>query len=140
MIVLFFAPPYYPAVNSSDHPLVQSVVRTLQAHAEVVHQIHLEEQRYYGGLSDLSFGGSHPIAPEATGILVENLPLWQKGYELPLAAMQQFEVPVLNVGPWGRDAHKWTERLDMDYTYHVARDLLHQAVRQALSQDHTPTP
>ena len=137
MIVLFFAPPFYPAVNSSDHPLVRSVVEALQTRAETVHQVQLEAQRYYGGLSDLSFGGSDPSRLAAATILVDNLPLWQKGYELPLAAMQQFAVPVLNVGPWGRDAHKWTERVDIDYAYHVAWDLLRVAVRQALSHaDH----
>ena len=135
MIVLFFAPPFYPAVNSSDHPRVSSVLQALQSYALSNHHIKLEEQRYFGGLSDLSFGGSGRLSPDAISILVDNLPLWQRGYELPIDAMQQFEVPVLNVGPWGRDAHKWTERLHMDYAYHVALDLVREAVRQALTQD-----
>lgn len=131
LIVLFFAPPYYPAVNSSDHPLISSLVHTLTARAHAIHGITLQEDRYYGGLSDLSFGGSsqdHDIS-----VLVDNLPLWQHGYELPLASMQQFNVPVLNVGPWGRDAHQWTERLDFHYAYHVAQDLLRETVRHTVS-------
>lgn len=127
MIVLFFAPPYYPAVNSSDHPRISSLVHALTARAQEIHGINLQENRYYGGLSDLSFAGSDQ--GHAISVLVDNLPLWQHGYELPLAAMQQFKVPVLNVGPWGRDAHKWTERLDFDYAYRVTLDLLRETIR-----------
>ncbi len=81
----------------------------------------------------MSFGGSdqgHDIS-----VLVDNLPLWQHGYELPLASMQQFKVPVFNVGPWGRDAHKWTERLDFDYAYHVALDFLRETIRHSVVQE-----
>lgn len=133
MIVLFFAPPFYPAVNSSAHPLISSLVDTLKARAQEIHGISLQADRYYGGLSDLSFGGSdqgHDIS-----VLVDNLPLWQHGYELPLASMQQFKVPVFNVGPWGRDAHKWTERLDFDYAYHVALDFLRETIRHSVVQE-----
>ena len=47
--------------------------------------------------------------------LAENTPGWGKVYNLPLEVLLKLDVPVVNLGPSGRDAHKYTERLDLRY-------------------------
>ncbi len=37
-------------------------------------------------------------------------------YSLPLEEMQKLNLPVVNIGPFGKDAHKFTERLEKDYS------------------------
>jgi arginine utilization protein RocB len=49
MTVLFYAPPYYPAVNASSDPLVQRLVAKLQKYAQEKHGISLVQQHYFGG-------------------------------------------------------------------------------------------
>jgi arginine utilization protein RocB len=39
------------------------------------------------------------------------MPLWQKTYDIPFAEMEALSVPVINIGPWGKDLHKFTERV-----------------------------
>ena len=34
--------------------------------------------------------------------LVDNMPLWDKGYSIPLQELEEFDVPVLNMGPVGK--------------------------------------
>jgi arginine utilization protein RocB len=47
--------------------------------------------------------------------------------------MEQLSVPVLNLGPIGRDAHQWTERLDADFAFGPLKDLLIHGIRELLA-------
>lgn len=133
MIVLFFAPPYYPAVNSASHPLVQSIIQAVTEQAETDFGILLEHQKYFGGISDLSFVGlDHPA--ETLTSYINNSPVWPDLYTLPLDAMAKLNVPVINLGPIGRDAHKWTERLDVDYAFTTLYDLLESSICKTFSE------
>lgn len=133
MIVLFFAPPYYPAVSSVSHPLIPSVVETIIHKAEHDFGITLQHQKYFGGISDLSFVGlEHPV--ETMVSYIDNNPLWPESYALPLEAMAQLTVPVFNLGPIGRDAHKWIERLDVDYAFTTLYELLELCIRTIFLQ------
>ena len=62
------------------------------------------------GLTDLSYAAlqnGEGIVP----VIGPNMPLWQKTYDLPFAGMEALSVPVINIGPWGKDLHKFTERV-----------------------------
>src|SRR5699024_11964792 len=47
--VLFYAPPYYPAVNSSDDPLVIESIEFLQERAKVF-DLTLDQVHYFNGI------------------------------------------------------------------------------------------
>lgn len=128
MIVLFFAPPFYPAISSRNHALIKQVVEEIQDYSWKHHQVRLEKQYYFGGISDLSYAG---LQQEAASIepLISNMPLWGKAYSLPLKELEELNLPVLNLGPIGRDAHKWTERLDTDYAFETLLDMLPVAIQ-----------
>lgn len=131
MIILFFAPPFYPAVSSRKHPLIQKTVAEMEAYAREQHQVTLVKQNYFGGISDLSYVGlQYPAASMQP--LVANMPLWNNGYSIPLQELEAFDVPVLNLGPVGRDAHQWTERLDVDYAFDTLKDMLPRCIRSLL--------
>jgi arginine utilization protein RocB len=40
-------------------------------------------------------------------------------------------MPVLNIGPLGRDAHQWTERLDVQYSFGILPHFIYQAIKEA---------
>ncbi|MGN7469168.1 M20/M25/M40 family metallo-hydrolase [Brevibacillus sp. SAFN-007a] len=131
MIILFFAPPFYPAVSSRHHPLIQKTVAEMEAYAREQHQVTLVKQNYFGGISDLSYVGlQYPAASMKP--LVANMPLWNNGYSIPLQELEAFHVPVMNLGPVGRDAHQWTERLDVDYAFDTLQDMLPRCIQSLL--------
>ncbi|MED4568245.1 M20/M25/M40 family metallo-hydrolase [Brevibacillus agri] len=131
MIILFFAPPFYPAVSSRNHPLIQKTVAEMEAYAREQHQVTLRKQNYFGGISDLSYVGlQYPAASMQP--LVANMPLWDNGYSIPLQELEAFDVPVMNLGPVGRDAHQWTERLDVDYAFDTLKDMLPRCIQSLL--------
>ena len=127
MIVLFFAPPYYPAVSSRNDQLIKEVVGEMEKYANFNHNISFENQNYFGGISDLSYVGlQNPL--HSMSSLVGNMPLWDKGYSIPLQELEEFDVPVLNMGPVGKDAHQWTERLDVNYAFETLLDICYRFV------------
>ncbi len=131
MIVPFFAPPFYPAVNSGDNLLIRSVVDEIMDYAEKNYNIAMKEINYFPGVSDLSYTKlQHPA--DSYKALIGNMPLWDNGYTIPFKDLEKLNVPSLNLGPIGRDAHKWTERLDIDYTFETLRDLMLVSIKRLL--------
>jgi arginine utilization protein RocB len=37
--------------------------------------------------------------------------MWKDVYYIPLGMIKDLSMPVLNVGPWGKDYHKYVERV-----------------------------
>jgi arginine utilization protein RocB len=137
MIVLFFSPPYYPAICSRNHPHIQQVTSQMIDFAKQKHDISLQKINYFGGISDLSYVGlQYPI--DSLQSLVSNMPLWDQGYSVPLQELERFDVPVLNLGPVGKDAHQHTERLDVDYSFERLADLLPVCIHKLLSNESIP--
>ncbi|MEH7346033.1 M20/M25/M40 family metallo-hydrolase [Bacillus sp. JJ1532] len=111
-MVLLYAPPYYPAINSSEDELVKKCVdyvkeEGLQKFNLPVHQIH-----YFNGICDLSYV-NYKDEGEGWTAFVTNTPVWGESYSIPFEGMKLLDAPVLNVGPFGKDAHKRTERVHM---------------------------
>lgn len=38
-------------------------------------------------------------------------------YSVPHEKINSLNIPALNYGVFGKDAHKWTKRVDMDYSF-----------------------
>ena len=43
------------------------------------------------------------------------MPAFGSKYDLPIKDMQKLNLPVVNIGPFGKDAHQYTERLEKKY-------------------------
>lgn len=131
MIVLFFAPPYYPANSSRNHPKIKQAIEEMIAYAGENHGIKMHQQNYFPGISDLSYAG---LQESTAGLqpFVRNMPMWEKGYALPLAELEELNLPIINLGPVGKDAHKWTERLDTHNAFHTLADMLPVLINKLL--------
>jgi arginine utilization protein RocB len=128
MIIVFYSPPYYPAVSSKEDMLIQKTVGEVITHAEAKYQIELKQQHYFPGLCDLSFVQLTDKEQSVTQ-LTANMPLHGNHYHLPLQEIQSLNIPVLNIGPVGRDPHKWTERLHLPYTFDIFPELLSLSIK-----------
>lgn len=130
MIVLFYSPPFYPAVSSADDERIMKVKdQVIDFAAE--QDIELAYQNYFLGLSDLSYAGL-PQSMDSLKALFGNMPLYEKRYTLPVDALKNLDIPVMNLGPYGKDAHKWTERLDQDYSFGPYVELLEFTIKALL--------
>jgi len=128
-IVLLFAPPYYPAVNSSDDLLVKQAIDLMkqvgsESFNQSVSQIH-----YFNGISDLSYVNGEGET-DGWDAFKQNTPVWGDTYTIPFSLMKELQAPVLNIGPLGKDAHQLTERLHINSAFIQLPFLLETLVRR----------
>lgn len=131
-IVLLFAPPYYPAVNSSEDPLIEECVATVKQAADEI-GLEVEQIHYFNGLCDLSYV-NYQDSGEGWSSYERNTPVWGKTYSIPFSGMLQLQAPVLNVGPFGKDAHQYTERLHMESAFVHTPYLLESLMKNLCKQ------
>lgn len=128
MIIIGLLPPYYPSVtNSKEEEEVAEKVEEIIKIAEEEYGESLVHSPYFPGLSDLSYFSLKDYK-EMEEWARPNLPGWGLTYSLPLRVMKELNVPVINLGVQGRDAHKYTERIGLTYSFEVLPELLHQLV------------
>ena len=55
-------------------------------------------------------------------------------YSLPLKEMQSLSLPVTDIGTVGKDAHKFTERIDPRFTFEYTPELIYQTIMNILER------
>ena len=135
-VVLGFVPPYYPNVANALLPdlpdKIISLAGALSAYSEKYLGGVCDRESYYTGISDLSyfaFRNSGEIADE----LQKNMPLYGNAYSIPLSEMEALSMPCMNIGPWGKDFHKLTERVYKPDVFKHTPGLLAKAIDTVLT-------
>jgi arginine utilization protein RocB len=60
------------------------------------------------------------------------MPLFGKYYDIPFADLEKISMPCINIGPWGKDFHKLTERVYKPDLYERTPAILDHAIRMLL--------
>nr|MDQ6901007.1 peptidase M20 [Candidatus Dormibacteraeota bacterium] len=84
---------------------------------------------YFPGVSDMSFLARGFTEPDLA-TLAENTPAWDLGLAQPRAG--HFALPVVNIGPWGRDPHLRLERVHAHYAFETVPELVWRVALAAL--------
>lgn len=120
MIVIFFAPPYYPSVGAKEsdenYDLIQKIQDNVKKFARENLNEEIKSQRYFKGLSDLSYFNLRD-SKEVMNYLKPNMPSLSYNYDIPFNEIEKLNLPVFSFGPHGKDPHKWTERILVDYSF-----------------------
>ena len=135
VVNVYFSPPYYPhnyvtGKNEKEAKLLDAVK---QASKKMRDKYNIVNRKFYPYISDLSFCS----APSDARIqaLKNNMPAYGSRYVLPIEDMQQLNLPVVNIGPFGKDAHQFTERIEKDYSFRVAPGLVYETILRMLDSD-----
>ncbi len=134
-IILYYSPPFYPHIRGATGPLYEAVYRVAKNHPE----LSLELREYFPYLSDMSYLRLDPGLDVAA--LRLNMPVWRDedeearsgSYSLPLSAIQELGVPVVNLGPYGRGAHQRGERTLMSYSFEALPQLVYESIFELAS-------
>lgn len=120
MIVIFFAPPYYPSVglkqDDDNYDLIEKIEKNVKKFAKEELNEEIKTQRYFKGLSDLSYFSLRD-SDEVMKYLKPNMPSIGYNYDIPFEEIKKLNLPVFSFGPHGKDPHKWTERILVDYSF-----------------------
>lgn len=135
-IVIFFAPPYCPpndlpmtAENHRDvHQVLQTAIGQVAGEGAAV----LTVKRFFPYLSDSCYLASRET-DEHLERLTSNFPAWNQSYHVPIEKMRTLNIPALNVGVYGKDAHRWTERVFKPYSFETVPLLIRALTKNWLS-------
>lgn len=117
LVVLGFLPPWYPhRVNSGstagDRMMALAVDELTRQAAES--GMALERRPFFEGVCDLSYCG-FTGDPSDVKAFFDNMPGGKAIYRFPAADLVRLDIPIVNFGPVGKDAHKATERLHLPF-------------------------
>lgn len=128
-VVIGLAPPYYPNVSNFNIEKLDIRIKNISddiiRYAMEEFQQPYEREYFFTGISDLSYT-SIKNGEEVAQSLKGNMPLYGSIYSIPFDKIEKCSMPCINIGPWGKDFHKLTERvLKEDLFYRTPRILNH---------------
>lgn len=86
---------------------------------------------FYPYISDSSFMAlSDDMATSAA--LENNMPAWGIKYTHPIEDISEINVPVVNIGTYGKDGHKITERVHMKHTFDYVPNITFNTITRLL--------
>lgn len=136
-VVLFYGTPFLPAntvdVNTERGVFLKDCLEEVLAEEAKKTGEAFKVRKYFPYLSDgsfLSFDGSD----EDIQSLKKNFPAIKNLFPIPLKAMRDLNIPVINLGVYGKAGHKWTERVYKPYTFDVLPEIIRKVTRRILQK------
>jgi len=123
MIVIGIIPPYYPAITNDNQDVLMDLINdfTIKSYNQ-----HYDNRMYFTGISDLSYSKcpSKSISSEMNNILG-----WGDKYSIPFEVLKRVEMPCINIGPWGKDFHKPSERVYKEDLYYRTPEIIKHVIK-----------
>ena len=112
-VIYGLVPPYYPNVSNYYYEGLgerKEITPYLNEFTTEEFAERYTNEYFFTGICDLSFSGISE-SESVTAALNEYMPLFGKYYDIPFDALEKITMPCINIGPWGKDFHKLTERV-----------------------------
>lgn len=136
-IILFYSSLYYPRIELTGK--TSNELRLNDALDEAVHTIQsiynqpIRVKNFFPYISDMSFMA---ISDDEAGIkaVKDNNPAWGTKHYVDYDAIRDINVPVINIGPYGLDAHKKLERVEIAYSMEIVPNMTKLVIDRVLSE------
>lgn len=126
-VVVFFATPFCPhntlKRESADEAQVFDEIARIAADFADESGETMKLQQFFPSLTDSSYLKIDDDAESIT-MLQQNFPGYKTLYPVPLETAKALNIPAVNYGVWGKDCHKWTERINMPYSFGKLPDFI----------------
>lgn len=136
-IVLFFAAPYCPHnvlknENCTESRVIEKIEESIRDMGKEGCMESFKIMKFFPSLSDSSYLKIDDNFEELDK-LTFNFPGWGQVYEVPLKKIKKLNIPIVNYGCYGKDAHKWTERVYKPYSFEVLPKLILRTIDKFLN-------
>lgn len=140
LMVIYFSSAFSPRVYmKGDRPEEKRLMLALEEAVNNVKHITNDKiliKKFYPYISDMSFFAISDDTEEVENLKL-NMPGWGKKYSLNTDKIRALNIPMVNIGPHGKDAHKATERVYKKYSFGSVPLLIYETVKDLLRQQHT---
>ncbi len=126
VVILYYAPPYCPHNILKDETAYEKILSVI---VDIEHEygIDYKVDKFFPSLSDSSYL-SLDDSDESIENLKENFPQMEQLYPVPLEKIKKLNIKAVNFGVYGKDAHKWTERLYLPYSFGILPKMLRKTI------------
>ncbi len=134
-IIVFYASGYYGrsellGKNEKEENLLRAVKESIDF-VQNYSDKPIKTKKFYPFISDMSYMGTSD-KKESLRSLEKNTPAWGSKYKYPIEDILEINVPVVNIGSYGKDGHQVTERVHMKYSFENLPNLLYRTVKNLI--------
>jgi arginine utilization protein RocB len=134
-MILFYSSLYSPRIELSGK--TPDELRLIEALDLAVADVQpdyphpIVTRNFFPYISDMSFVA---LSDDDAGLqaVTNNNPSWGRKHFINFQDIRDINVPVINIGPYGMDAHKRLERLEMTYSLEVVPTLTKRVIEHVL--------
>ncbi|WP_442597112.1 M20/M25/M40 family metallo-hydrolase [Neobacillus sp. D3-1R] len=134
-IIVFYSSLYSPRIELSgktddEQALIDALDRAVET-VQPTYEHPIVTRNFFPYISDMSFVA---LSDDEEGInaVSKNNPGWGTKHFIEFQDIRDINVPVINIGPYGIDAHKKLERMEMTYSLEVVPNLTNEVIRDLL--------
>ncbi|MFC4319945.1 M20/M25/M40 family metallo-hydrolase [Litchfieldia salsa] len=135
-IILFYSSLYSPRVqltgeNENERHLMEALDHAVnQVQPYYPHPIVV--RNFFPYISDMSFVA---LSDDDTGIkaVADNNPGWGTKHYVDYEKIRELNVPVINIGPYGYDAHKKYERMELTYSLEIVPNITNYLIKRLIN-------
>jgi arginine utilization protein RocB len=132
VIIVYFSPPYVPRVHVKNETAIEKKFHTAIRHAVENADCTIQIKPFFPYISDMSWYGMTDSLEDIRYIKA-NTPGFERTCGIDLESIVNVNIPTVNIGSHGKDAHEATERLYMPYSFGTVPQLLHDTITYLLS-------
>lgn len=136
-IIVFYSSLYSPRIElAGETDDEQNLIEALDSAVKTVQPEYDEPivvRSFFPYISDMSFVALSDD-DEALDFASRNNPSWGTKFFVDYQEIRELNVPVINIGPYGLDAHKRYERMEIDYSVKIVPNLTYEVIRNVLAK------
>lgn len=136
-MIVFYSSLYSPRValtgeTDDEHILLDALEKAItDVQPQYKHPI--VSKPFFPYISDMSFVAMSDNAEEMHAV-TENSPAWGSKLYVRYEDVRDLEIPVVNIGPYGMDAHSKLERMEMRYSLEMVPNLTKNVIENVLNR------
>ena len=130
-VIVFFATPFCPhntlkKENADEARVISDLEKIASAFSAESGEV-MKLQQFFPSLTDSSYLKIDDD-DNSVAMLKNCFPGYEKLYPVPLETAKALNIPAVNYGVWGKDCHKWTERIYMPYSFGKLPDFIAKTI------------
>ncbi len=135
-IIVFYSSLYSPRIEvTGKDELEKKLIESLDMAVSTIQPTYehpIVTRNFFPYISDMSFVA---LSDDEEGInaVSSNTPCWGSKLFVNYQDIRDINVPVINIGPYGFDAHKQYERVEISYSFEVVPNLTNEVIKNLLT-------
>lgn len=124
VLILFYGSMFYSPIETKDQRIINAVNKAIKK-VQVNSKYQIKTAYYYPYISDMSFLAT-PFKINDIKAYTNNM-VFDINY--PYEAIKNIDIPVINIGTYGKDGHTFVERLEKDYSFKKMPILVYETIK-----------